>query len=133
MRFTEQQIGILKRLEEYLPALGSATECHQYYCPSNIDSLIERLGGNKRDEISFEGSEGTYHGKLDGFDSECPRFFCIDRKKKKWKCLSGLEMIAILLNLDHKELYQTLKPHFKPRVKGDSEILGFSPDTPSFS
>ena len=113
---TETQIDAIKRLDKALSMRdGSADECHCYYCPYNISGA----------DIDDDGEIhiGGYDGKPDGFDSDCPRFVCVDRATGKWDCLCGLEVIARLLGVSVKELNEELKPYF-----GDGhEILGYNP------
>lgn len=125
MPLTSQQISMLKRLEHYLPIQGSAQECHEFYCPMNISALVEHLGGLDGC-VDGDGNlhhEDMYDGKPDGFNSACPRFLAIDREKGEWKCLSGLEIIARVLNVKVDELYRELRPHFE-----DCEVLGYRPE-----
>lgn len=142
---TDVQIDAIKRLDKVLSMQdGSADECHSYYCPYNIKMLVDHVNRkNYRDEKStylyglspterctidkdsniHEEDHGIYHGKPDGFDSECPRFLVIDRANDKWDCLCGLEVIARLLGVGVDELNEELKPHFD----NGHEILGYNP------
>ena len=105
LHLNKKQIDIITKLAILLPSDGSASECHEYYCPYNIDCVED----DNRKHISVEG----YEGKPDGFDSECPRFLSLNRKAKKWDCLCGLKMIAILLDVNVEDLYTYLEPHFE--------------------
>jgi hypothetical protein len=145
---TPTQIDAIKRLDKVISMRdGSADECHEYYCPYNIGCLVEHIASydddkRSRDHQSFpialqlcdscridddgnihEDDHGIYHGKPDGFDSECSRFIAIDRATGKWDCLCGLEVIANLLGVMVDELNEELRPHFGP----DDEILGYNP------
>jgi len=141
---TETQIDAIKRLDKVISMRdGSADECHDYYCPYNIGMLIDHVNRKDyRDESSkylyglppterctidkdgtvHEEDHGIYHGKPDGFDSVCPRFVCVDRATGKWDCLCGLEVIARLLGVSVKALYEELRPRFD-----SDEILGYNP------
>lgn len=100
---------------------GCADECHEYYCPYNIECADVEVDCD--DGTIHIDNAGVYHGKPDGFDSQCPRFIAIDRANGKWDCLCGLEVVARILGVDYKELYETLKPHFDE----NHEILGYNP------
>jgi hypothetical protein len=73
--------------------------------------------------LHWDGTFSSYRGKPDGFDSDCPRFLVVDRAAGKWDCLCALEVVARLLGVDHKELYEALKTHFDT----GHEILGYNP------
>lgn len=111
MELTKLQVNILKRLEEYLPSCGSASECHDYYCPANIGGLEVHLGGRDKQGELHVDDVSKYHGKPDGFDSECPRFRAIDREKGEWECLCGVVMLAYLMDSTPTELVSAIKKH----------------------
>jgi len=140
-----EQIDALKRLDKALSMRdGSADECHEYYCPYNIGMLVDHVKGSilhypysmsrserctfdEKNNIIHEEDHGIYHGKPDGFDSECPRFLAIDREKGKWDCLCGLDVIARLLGIDSWQLYQDIVDEFKTSKDAYPDILGFAP------
>nr|MDO8111475.1 hypothetical protein [Candidatus Sigynarchaeota archaeon] len=145
------QIDAIKRLEKTMSMRdGSASECHEYYCPYNIGCLVDHIALNDAEKemhdswpiplrlcdscrIDDDGNiheddHGIYRGKPDGFDSECPRFLAIDREKGKWECLCGLEVIARLLGESTWNLYKELLEKMnKKDEKTFPEILGFNP------
>lgn len=123
LELTVEQIDALKRLEYFLPSDGYK-HCPAYYCPQNISRIINRTENGLINVHT--GALGQYHGAPDGLDSECPRFRLIDRENSEWKCLSGLEIIADLMERDPKELYEELRPHFSR-----SSILGYNPTFPN--
>lgn len=104
MTFTDTQKDMIRRMMEYLPREGSASECHEHYCPANINYLLQMIG----DDGVMIGNETIdvpeYCGKPDGFDSQCPRFLAVDRESGEWECLSGLDMLARALNVPKNDL-----------------------------
>jgi hypothetical protein len=124
------QIKALERLQTLRAFIdGIADECHEYYCPCNIEVILGNMDGQDANIVNANvGGRVAYSGAPDGFDSPCPRFFPIDRTKGKWKCLNMLEVVATLLKIDTIKLYRELRPYFKKEGKSDfPEILGYNP------